>query len=73
MLTALIDTPASHLQKSSKKTAHAANLAPADRKDLAVAVLTRTEPVTRLADQHGQGTHHQRRAAVRCDSRRSTR
>ena len=53
MLTALIDTPASDLQKSSKTTAHATNLAPADRMDLAVAVLSRTEPVTRMAARHG--------------------
>ncbi len=61
MFSALIDTPAGSLQKSSRSTqrlstgktqARAATLAPADRKDLAVAVLSRSRPVTRLADVH---------------------
>ena len=61
MFSALIDTPAGSIRKSSrstqrlstgKATSHAATLAPTARKDLAVAVLSRTQPMTRPADGH---------------------
>ena len=53
MVTQIIGTSASQEQFSPQKTAPASRLGPEERKNLSLQVLAQTEPVSRLAPNHG--------------------
>ena len=53
MVTQIIGTSASQEQFSPQKTATASRLGPEERKNLSLQVLAQSEPVSRLAQNHG--------------------